>query len=277
MECNINDIPLYYEECGAGRPILMLHGRPLDHRHMAGDFEPIFATRTNWRRIYPDLPGMGKTPAVDWLVNQDQMLAVLLQFIDTVIADEPFAVAGTSYGGYLARGLVHQRRSQLLGVMLTVPYITTDKQKLQLPSFQVRHEDSAFQAALLPTEQDLLQVVVKQDMELLSAFRENIAPAQAAANHDFIARLRENFLFSFDADVLPEPFPAPALILTGRGDHWCGYRESFRFLDNFPQATYAALDCAGHFLPTEQPELFRALAGEWLARVEEYAAKQEHA
>ncbi len=121
MECRVRDIPMYYEEAGAGRPLLLLHGMPLDHRHMVNDMEPLFANRPGWRRLYPDLPGMGKTPAADWITCQDQVLDLVIGFIDAVAPGERFTVAGTSYGGYLARGLVHQRGAQIDGVLMSVP------------------------------------------------------------------------------------------------------------------------------------------------------------
>jgi len=46
MEIQVRDITMYYEEAGTGRPLLLLHGWPADHRHMANDIEPLFAGRT---------------------------------------------------------------------------------------------------------------------------------------------------------------------------------------------------------------------------------------
>ena len=40
----------------------------------------------------------------------------------------------------------------------------------------------------------------------------------------------------------------------------------------FPRATFAVLDRAGHMLGFEQPVLLHALLNEWLDRVEEYIA-----
>jgi hypothetical protein len=51
----------------------------------------------------------------------------------------------------------------------------------------------------------------------------------------------------------------------------CGYTETWDLLENFPRATFAVLDRAGHGLALEQKGLFRALVGEWLDRVDEYA------
>jgi pimeloyl-ACP methyl ester carboxylesterase len=271
MECKVRDLTIYYEQVGSGRPLLALHGWPLDHRHMAYDLEPLFAGRAGWRRIYPDLPGMGKTPGADWITCQDQMLEVVLEFMDAVAPGERYVVAGASYGGYLARGVVHHRGAQLDGMMIVVPVVEIDPEKQELPTHRVLREDPEFLAALGPDEQDLPGILVVQSIELLDWSRTYLAPAGALADRAFLDRLRANYAFSFDVDSPAEPFPAPSLIVTGRFDHWCGYREAYRLLDNYSRATYAVLDRAGHALSAEQSGLFRALASEWLDRVEEYA------
>jgi len=270
MECKVHDVTIFYEEIGSGRPLLLLHGLPLDHRHIANDMEPVFADRRGWRRLYPDLPGMGKTRATERLTNQDQILELLIGFIHTVAPGERFVVGGTSYGGYLARGLVYRLGAQMDGLLLNVPLIETDHSKCHLPQPLVIREDPAFLAALTPAEQDMRDFIVIQSMDLLTEFRQVFNPAGAVADHAFMDRLRQHYAFSFDIDALPTPFPAPALFLTGRHDNWCGYREAYRLLDNYPRASFAALDGAGHALAIEQKTLFRALVKEWLDRVEEY-------
>lgn len=44
-------------------------------------------------------------------------------------------------------------------------------------------------------------------------------------------------------------------------------------LKPYPRMTFAALDRAGHNLQMEQQELFEAMIGEWLDRVEETRLK----
>jgi len=61
------------------------------------------------------------------------MLDLVIAFIDTVAPGERFVVAGTSYGTYLARGLMHHRGAQLDGLLLNVPVIETDATKQHLP------------------------------------------------------------------------------------------------------------------------------------------------
>ena len=272
MECQVRDIPVYYQEIGAGRPLLMLHGSHTDHREMIYNMEPLFEQRNGWRRIYPDLPGRGKTPGAGWIKGEDQMLDVALEFLDAVAPGERFALAGNSYGGYLARGIVFRRRTQMEGVMLGVPSVERDRTKSDLPPHQVLMHDPDFVSAIKEDERMILQVAVVQSLERLAGFRAAIKPGLAVADHAFLKRVAANPAFSFDVDKPGEPFPAPALIVTGRQDSLCGYRDAWTLLDNYPRATFVVLDRAGHGVSNEQQLLYRALVSEWLDRVEEYSA-----
>lgn len=84
----------------------------------------------------------------------------------------------------------------------------------------------------------MLQVAVVQSREYLADFRAAVKPGFAAADTAFLERLEANYAFSFDVDALLEPFPTPALIVTGRQGSLCGYRNAWDLLDNFPRATF---------------------------------------
>src|SRR5512141_261591 len=273
MEVMVKSIPMYYEEFGTGFPIVMLHGWPADHRHMVADMEPLFKHHTGWRRIYPDLPGMGKTPGAAWITRQDHMLEVVVEFLQQVAPDQRYVVVGSSYGGYLARGLVHEHGGRMDGVFLMVPAVEMDETKQNFPPPQVLVEDPQFLSALRPEDALLSKMAVVQSAERLESFRTYIQPAIAAADHAFLERLEQHFAFSFPVDQLATPFPGPTLILTGRQDSTCGYREAWTLLDNYPRGTFAVLDRAGHGLGVEQKGLLQVLAREWLERVKEYIAQ----
>jgi len=275
MDCELKDITVHYEMLGAGRPIIMLHGWSIDHRHMVSDLEPVFGHRDGWKRIYLDLPGHGRTPGKDWITNQDKILDVVLDFIDNVISGQRFVVVGASAGAYLARGIVHHRMASLDGLLLTVPLIVADDAIRRVPPHVTLVADAALAAQLEPDEAEgLFQGAVVQSQKVVDYIRANFQSASEIGDLDFQAKIREhpkNYAFSFDIDALPQPFPAPTLIVTGRQDSWVGYRDPWQILDNYPRGTFAVLDRSGHFLGVEQEDLFHALVGEWLDRVEEYA------
>lgn len=270
MECKLENITIHYEMMGEGRPIVMLHGWPTDHRHMVSDMEPLFEERKGWKRIYPDMPGMGKTPGADWITTQDQMLDVVLDFMDAVIPGQHFAVAGVSYGGYLARGVVYRRSKMMIGLLLMVPGILTDDAKATLPPHVTLVEDLALLSEMEPEQAEGYQnFAVVQSRKSVESMKVNIFPAIEAADQKFLTKLDEHYAFSFEVDKPPELFTAPTLILTGRQDSMCGYHDAWGILENYPRGTFVVLDRAGHGLGIEQQSLFRVLASEWLDRVEE--------
>src|SRR5258707_702646 len=61
----------HYVEHGTGRPVLVLHGAGVDHRETEACFEPAFDGVAGLRRIYPDLPGMGRTIAPETMRGPD--------------------------------------------------------------------------------------------------------------------------------------------------------------------------------------------------------------
>jgi pimeloyl-ACP methyl ester carboxylesterase len=118
-------------------------------------------------------------------------------------------------------------------------------------------------------------MAVVQDQKWVDAIKGLIPQAEEEGDAKFQARVREDpekYAFSFDVDALSEPCPAPTLFLMGRQDSSVGYRDAWNILENYPRATFAVMDRAGHALFTEQEKLCRALTSEWIDRVEEYIA-----
>lgn len=270
MECKLDGITVYYEEYGEGKPIIMIHGYYPDHRLMSGCMEPVFSKREGYRRIYLDLPGMGKTNGEAWIDSSDEMLQVILEFIDKVIPDENFLITGESYGGYLARGVIYHMAKRVDGLLLLCPSIIADRSKRNLPLHTVIEPDNALLAALSKEDaEEFGAMAVVQSREIWDRYEKEIISGVKLANAPFLERLRnEGFSFSFDVDSLNEKYEKPVLFLLGRQDSSVGYKDAWDILDNFPRGTFAVLDRAGHNLQLEQAEIFNVLVDEWLYRVE---------
>jgi pimeloyl-ACP methyl ester carboxylesterase len=244
VQCDLGRIAFNYETEGKGRPILMLHGWPLDHTQLAFEMERHFVQRSGWRRIYVDLPGMGKTPGPDWITCGDQVLEVLEQFVDSVIGGDRFVLAGSSYGAYLALGLAHRRAGSIEGLLLSVPGLLQEE---DLPAFAPVHKDQHIIEAARSEGIDWMEhMAVSQTASVLEYSR--VLEAVPPADERFLARLFTAKRFSFDTGIMPKPFLSPVLILTGRQDSVCGYEAAWRLLEMFPRATFAVLDGAGHLM-----------------------------
>jgi pimeloyl-ACP methyl ester carboxylesterase len=243
--------PLHHVAFGSGTPVLAIHGWTPDHRLMTGSLEPVFLRRPGYRRLYPDLPGMGATPA-GTAASSDDVLTALLDLVDAEIGSDPFLLIGESYGGYLARAIVTARPEQVAGLALICP-IGTElvNPRRDVPEHVVLRAEPGLIASLPPAE----------------AYRRDVASGLAVADEPAMARIKERWEVTTAVPEAGPPYSRPALILTGRQDSVTGYAEQYTLLPYYPRATYAVLDRAGHNLQIEQSTLLGALVEEWLDRV----------
>ncbi len=272
MICRIRDVDVYYTVVGEGTPVVMVHGMGVDHRTMSGCMEPVFeGRREGWQRIYFDLPGMGRTPGVDWIQTSDNVAELVLHVIDGIIPNQRFLIVGESYGGYLARAVVRAWPARVAGMLLICPLVVAADAQRDLPPQEIVYREDAALEALGPEDRRWLDMfVADQRVEHCRRFRLEMQAGLESGDPAFQARLRQDvqaYPFSFDVDDLPAPFRGPSLIFAGRQDCLVGYRDAWRLVELYPRATYAVLDRAGHALQIEQAELFSCLVHEWLDRV----------
>src|ERR1700712_386672 len=123
MQVRVGEVVVHYVEHGAGRPVLTLHGAGVDHREAEACFEPAFDGVAGLRRIYPDLPGMGRTVAPETLRSADDVLATLLAFVAEVARGEPYLLIGHSAGAYYAQAMAAMFPTQVAGLALVCPLL----------------------------------------------------------------------------------------------------------------------------------------------------------
>lgn len=274
MICMVRDIPIYYEEYGSGKAILCIHGYSVDHRLMSGCLEPVFNQTQGYRRIYLDLPGMGKTPSQKWIKSSDDMLEILNEFITAVIPDGSFLIAGESYGGYLTLGLIHDIRDRIDGVLLICPmlksWVIMNDEKEKLPKKQVLWKSETLGSVEdNPDIKSFLDFAVIATPEIFEKYKNDILSGVMLSDKDFLYNYFDGaYNINFENSLKTNTYNKPACILTGRQDNAVGYSDAYEILDRFPRATLAVLDCAGHNLQIDSEPLFSQHVKDWLWRVE---------
>jgi len=252
-------VPVHYVEHGEGAPVVALHGAGVDHREVMACLDPVFDALTGYRRIYLDLPGMGRTAAPETIRSADDVLDVLLAFIDGVVGDQPLLVAGHSAGGYYAQAIAGRRPEQAVGLALLCPLLAGIH---DVPAHEVIVSSGDI------GDDEFRDYFTVQTAETLDRYERYVQPAGQLADQSALARIGEQW----ELTVRPQekaPYRRPTLVVTGRQDSALGYSRAWELLEHYPRATFAVLDRAGHALPHEQPELLRALVTEWLDRVRE--------
>jgi pimeloyl-ACP methyl ester carboxylesterase len=265
MEIEIDGARVWYEVLGDGRPLVCLHGWPADHEHIRHDLEPVFESRPGWRRIYVDLPGLGRSPATEQIVSHEDMARFVARLVTQLVRDGRFCIAGASYGGYLAQWLAHQCPGRIEGFFIYVPSFGSSNDR-RVPAPTVIDPNPQLLANLAEDEQLWASAQTVHSPESLENFRAVIKPAIDRADGDFVSRMNDTPMPPAPAPL--PPLSVPALIVTGRQDSWCGYAQAWELVEGYPRATFAVLDRAAHGISDDRPELFHALISDWLERVE---------
>jgi pimeloyl-ACP methyl ester carboxylesterase len=263
VEYVARDVPVHYVEHGDGSPVLVLHGAGVDHREVMACLDPVLGAVTGYRRVYPDLPGMGRTPAPVTIGSADDVLEVLLAFIDGVIGDQPLLVAGHSAGGYYAQAIAGRRPQQVVGLALLCPLLAG--------IHNVPEHDVTYRSGNIGSD-EFRDYFTVQTAETLARYERYVEPGARLADESALGRIGERWELTTRPQD-PAAYRCPTLLVTGRQDSMVGYARAWDLLEHYPRATFALLDGAGHALPHEQPELLRALVTEWLDRVRVHASR----
>ena len=268
------DVHYELEGPADGLPVLMIHGFGCQLEIMRGCMEPaVAAAKANERllRVYVDRPGHGRSAKADLtLASSDALVACLLALMDHVAPGRPFAVAGQSFGGYLALGLATQHPERILGLGLVCPLTLPDLGARQVEKLELIRHDNAFLATLSDAEREsFLQLAVRADRQTWERFAAEEAPGFAVANPAFMDAVDEHLPLSPSVDdaLAEQPFEKPTLILCGRQDAMVGYRDQLRLIQHLPRCTFAILDISGHNLQFEQSALFTTLTADWIGRL----------
>jgi len=251
-----NGVRLHYEERGAGVPLVALHGAAVDHRDITAAIEDVVPN--SYLRIYPDLPGMGRSTS-DGLTCNDDVVAALVDFIDH-LGTGPVMLVGHSYGAYLARGVAARRPDMVLGLALLCPIA---EQAHEVPDQTVVHQDNDAYDELDPAQRAKFDdYFVVRTAANARRFRDHTWPGITLVDEDALGRI----FAGWTVDVGSGTFSAPTLIVAGRRDSVVGYTDAMRLSEQYPRATIAVIDDAGHALMHERPGVLGALVSDWLAR-----------
>lgn len=250
----IDDVALNVAEQGAGPPILLVHGFPLDHTMWRGQLAGL---SDEFRLIAPDLRGFGGSDVLGETVSMEQFADDLARLLDALAIDEPVAFCGLSMGGYIAWQFARRHASRLGRLIVcdtrAVPDTPEAAAGRRTLAQRVLVEGSRVAAdAMLPrlfAEQTHIEQpdVVEQTRATILATR----PAGIAAAARGMAER---------GDVRPwlKEIAVPTLALVGEHDVISTADEMRGIAASIPGARLEVIAQAGHMAPLEQPSAVNA-------------------
>lgn len=249
---------------GEGEPILCIHGNGVDHRLLL-PLDEALNEDGRWERIYLNLPGFGGVPPL----APPGGLPDLIDWVDSVVSEEigsrKFAILANSLGGLIARELVARRKSQIYGIALLAPVVDPRAEHRTLPQREILESAPGLLKTLPKVgSYAFAEMAVVQNSENWERFRDAALPGIRAADRRAMVQLEADYMVD---GPLPEQrfesFEGPTLIVAGRQDHVVGFEDQLALSANYPRATIAVLDRAGHNVHLDQPSVVAALLHTW--------------
>ena len=216
MEIRIGEVVFHYVEHGTGRPVLVLHGAGVDHREAEACFEPVLDGVAGLRRIYPDLPGMGRTSAPETLRSADDVLDTLLDFADEVSGGTAYLLIGHSAGAYYAQAMAARHPAQVAGLALVCPL---------LPGLRDVPEHRVVAGSGEIGDEVFRSYFVIQTPEMLDRYERYVAPAAALVDQAALDRIGARWELTPDHGPA---YPGSTVIVAGRLDSTVGYAAASR-------------------------------------------------
>ena len=111
----VNGVDLALRDEGAGEPVVLVHGFPLDHSIWEGQ---IATLARRGRLVAPDLRGFGRSGVTPGTVTISQHADDVAAMLDALAIAEPVVLVGLSMGGYVAFEFFRKHRRRIRGLGL---------------------------------------------------------------------------------------------------------------------------------------------------------------
>lgn len=252
---------IYYEVEGEGKPFFILHSG------IKGYFDAVMKDQKNIKKIYIDPPGIGKSTVDESINNADKCLEVILSAIDILSDQQKFLIAGFSYFGYMARGVVSKRSNLIDGLVLICPVIYPEKAQRNLPVFKISEIDTAFINSLSNDEKNKLSTLTIQNKISYDVLKK-YSNDEVGMNVKFWNKIKENnYSLSFNPDETNTIREFPALVFVGLRDNIVGYKDALKLFDVYRDLSFVSVSNASHQLPYEQNKVFSENLSNWINNV----------
>lgn len=248
LRLTVNGVNLAVEVRGEGPAILFVHGYPLDRTLWQHQLSAL----TGFRRIAPDLRGLGLSDAPDLGYSMATYADDLAALLDALQADQ-VVLCGLSMGGYVALEFARRYRARLRGLILMdtrAEADTPEVRKAREGAMQLARDKgaAAIAAQMLPRlfapgAADTMPQVVDRVRIMMEA-----APVKGIVGA--LAAMRDR---PDSSPTLAELEGLPTLVVVGEQDQITPPAVARGMSGAVPGAILSIIPGAGHLPPVEQP------------------------
>lgn len=254
-------LEMAFDDCGAGTPLLFIHGWPHDRTLWAGQ---VSGLPTLARCLAPDLRGFGGSSVLP-PYSIEQHADDLALFLGS-LGVERAVVCGLSMGGYVALAMLRRHRTLLRGLILASTRALADtpetrEKRVRLIAFVDEHGVEALAGRQLKAMVGETTFTTRPDVV------EALRCLMARAPHDGVTGALQAMAERADSTDLLAGIDIPTLVVSGAEDTFTPPDEMRALAYAIPNSRLEVILGGGHLCPYERPAAFNHVVGEYLARL----------
>jgi 3-oxoadipate enol-lactonase len=258
----VHGVNLAVEVHGEGPALLFIHGYPLD-RTIWGDQ---ISALEGFRRIAPDLRGMGQSDAPDLGYSMAIYAADLAALLDALGVDEAI-LCGHSMGGYIAFEFLRTWRARVRGLILVDTRADADSpesRRARDGAAATARERGAGAIADSMLPKMLAPATLTDRPDVAKQVRGLMAATPVAGMVGALAAMRDR---AGSESLLPLLGQIPTLVVVGQADGLTPPDQARAMAELIPGSRLAIIPGAGHLPSVEQPGATTEILREFLGSI----------
>jgi 3-oxoadipate enol-lactonase len=240
---SVNGVHLGYARHGNGKPLLLVHGYPLDHTSWK---EVASLLGNDFDLILPDLRGFGESTTVETPYKMSDMADDLAGLLDH-LGIEKTAIAGHSMGGYVALAFAKKYPQRVSGLGLVSSQAVADAPEGKEKRYK--------------TAQDVVDKGVGVVVEGMTTKFSTDAGIQAFAR-GVMERQKPSAVIGAlkamaereDSTSILSSFDFPVVLIHGDADMLVPHERAREIKDALPSSQITVMPGAGHLPMLEFPQ-----------------------
>ena len=260
MRVRLRDFAMEYDDAGHGRPLLLIHGYPLNRTLWEMQLNGVSHAA---RVLAPDLRGHGLSEATPGAYSTDLLAADCAAFLDALGVSEPAVVCGLSMGGYVTFAFQRLYPERVAALVLTATRAAPDSAEGKaardqaIATARARGVGAIVEAAL---PRMLSPKTVASRPDVVDRVRRMMEATSLEGVLGDLAGMRDR------ADSRPglASIRCPTLIVHGTDDQLIPPSEAEAMEAGIAGSRLRLIASAGHLPNLEQPDAFNATLVEFL-------------
>lgn len=240
---NINGIQIAYARQGSGKPLVLVHGYPLDHT-IWDEILPLL--ENDFDLILPDLRGFGESDVVETQYKIVDMAADIAGLLDE-LGIEKTAIAGHSMGGYVVLAFANAYQKRVTGLGLVASQAPADPSERKQGRYEAAEEIMKSGVQLVA---DGMSGKLTSDERVQAYLRGLIAKQHPAGLAGALKAMAERD----DSTSILSSFQYPVVVIHGEADELIPIQRAQEVKAAIPQATLMELSGVGHMPMMENPQ-----------------------